>query len=81
MDIYKKYIKKDTDEKGMVIMGKMIIALAMLISIMLTWKDLLAPAYEDNSVRTLSHFHRLGIKSEMRMSRPPGSYHRDLYSL
>lgn len=41
MDIYKKYIKKDADEKRMVIMGKAMIALAMLISIMLTWKDLL----------------------------------------
>ncbi len=41
LDIYKKYIKKDADEKGMVVMGKMIIALAMLISILLTWKDLL----------------------------------------
>jgi SSS family solute:Na+ symporter len=41
MDIYKKYIKKNADEKSMVIMGKMIIALALLLSIMLTWKDLL----------------------------------------
>ena len=41
MDIYKKYIKKEADEKGMVGMGKMIIALALLLSIMLTWKDLL----------------------------------------
>ncbi|MFI5137214.1 MAG: sodium/solute symporter [Sphingobacteriales bacterium] len=41
MDIYKKYIKKDADEKGMVITGKVIIGAAMLISILLTWKDLL----------------------------------------
>jgi len=41
MDIYKKYIKKDADEKGMVGMGKIIIALAMLLSVLLTWKDLL----------------------------------------
>ncbi|MBB6126321.1 sodium:solute symporter family transporter [Mucilaginibacter lappiensis] len=41
MDIYKKYIKKDADEKGMVRMGKLIIALAMLLSVLLTWKDLL----------------------------------------
>lgn len=41
MDIYKKYIKKDADEKGMVKMGKIIIALAMLLSVLLTWKDLL----------------------------------------
>src|SRR5476651_1170244 len=41
MDIYKKYIKKDADEKSMVGMGKIIIALCLFISIMLTWKDLL----------------------------------------
>lgn len=41
MDIYKKYIKKGADEKGMVFMGKIIIALAMLLSVLLTWKDLL----------------------------------------
>src|SRR5476651_931429 len=41
MDIYKKYIKKDADEKSMVGMGKIIIALCLVISIMLTWKDLL----------------------------------------
>jgi SSS family solute:Na+ symporter len=41
MDIYKKYIKKDASEKSMVGMGKIIIALALVISIMLTWKDLL----------------------------------------
>jgi len=41
MDIYKKYIKTDADEQGMVKMGKIIIAAAMLISILLTWKDLL----------------------------------------
>src|SRR5476651_458787 len=39
MDIYKKYIKKDADEKGMVNMGKWIIALCLLISIALTWQD------------------------------------------
>jgi SSS family solute:Na+ symporter len=41
MDIYKKYIKKDADEKSMVFMGKMIIALALFISIVLTWKDIM----------------------------------------
>jgi SSS family solute:Na+ symporter len=41
MDIYKKYIKKDADEKTMVNMGKWIIALALIISILLTWKDLM----------------------------------------
>ena len=41
MDIYKKYIRKDASEKGMVVMGKMVIGLAMLVSIMLTWRDVL----------------------------------------
>jgi SSS family solute:Na+ symporter len=41
LDIYKKYIKKDADEKSMVLMGKIIIALALFISILLTWKDLM----------------------------------------
>lgn len=41
MDIYKKYIKKDADEKSMVVMGKIIIAVALFVSILLTWKDLL----------------------------------------
>jgi SSS family solute:Na+ symporter len=41
LDIYKKYVKKDADEKSMVSMGKIVIAVALLLSIMLTWKDLL----------------------------------------
>ncbi len=41
MDIYKKYIKPEADEKSMVSMGKIIIGGAMLLSILLTWKDLL----------------------------------------
>ena len=41
MDIYKKYIKKEASEKGMVVMGKIVIGLAMLVSIMLTWRDVL----------------------------------------
>jgi SSS family solute:Na+ symporter len=41
LDIYKKYIKKDADEKSLVRMGRIIIAIAMLMSILLTWKDLL----------------------------------------
>lgn len=41
MDIYKKYINKDADEKGMVGMGKWIIALCLVISIALTWSDTL----------------------------------------
>lgn len=41
LDIYKKYIKKDADEKSLVRMGRIIIGIAMLLSILLTWKDLL----------------------------------------
>jgi len=41
MDIYKKYIKKEASEKGMVVMGKIVIGVAMLVSIMLTWRDVL----------------------------------------
>jgi SSS family solute:Na+ symporter len=41
LDIYKKYLKKEADEKSMVRMGKWIIGLAMLLSILLTWQDLL----------------------------------------
>jgi SSS family solute:Na+ symporter len=41
MDIYKKYIKKEADEKSMVNMGKWIIAACLIISIGLTWKDTL----------------------------------------
>lgn len=41
MDIYKKYLKKESSEKSMVVMGKFIIAFALFISIVLTWKDLL----------------------------------------
>ncbi|WP_461451586.1 sodium:solute symporter family transporter [Mucilaginibacter sp.] len=41
LDIYKKYIKKDADDKSMVVMGKIIIALALFISILLTWKDIM----------------------------------------
>lgn len=41
MDIYKKYINKAADEKRMVGMGKWIIALALVLSVALTWKDLL----------------------------------------
>jgi len=41
LDIYKKYIKKDADEKKMVRIGRITIILAMVISILLTWKDAL----------------------------------------
>lgn len=39
LDIYKKYIKKDADEKKMVRIGRVTIIAAMVVSIMLTWKD------------------------------------------
>ena len=39
LDIYKKYIKKDSDEKKMVWVGRMTILAALIISIGLTWKD------------------------------------------
>lgn len=39
LDIYKKYIKKDSDEKKMVWTGRMTILAALIISIGLTWKD------------------------------------------
>ena len=41
MDIYKKYINKEANEQYMVMIGKVIIALALFISVVLTWKDLL----------------------------------------
>lgn len=41
MDIYKQYIKKDADEKSLVFTGKVIITMAMVLSILLTWRDLL----------------------------------------
>lgn len=41
LDIYKKYIKKDSDEKKMVWIGRMTILAALIISIGLTWQDTL----------------------------------------
>ncbi len=41
LDIYKKHIAKNADEKKMVIVGKLTILAALIISIILTWKDLL----------------------------------------
>jgi len=41
LDIYKKFIKKDADEKKLVRMGRMVIVLAMVLSIFFTWNDLL----------------------------------------
>jgi SSS family solute:Na+ symporter len=41
LDIYKKYINKDANEQKMVSVGRITIAAAILLSILLTWKDLL----------------------------------------
>ena len=41
LDIYKKYIKKDSDERKMVWVGRLSIIFAMIIAIIFTWKDLL----------------------------------------
>lgn len=41
LDIYKKYINKDADEKKMVNIGRLTIVSAMLLGILLTWNDLL----------------------------------------
>ncbi|MEO7046094.1 MAG: sodium/solute symporter [Ferruginibacter sp.] len=41
LDIYKKYINKDSDEKKMVWTGRMTVFVSMVIAILFTWKDLL----------------------------------------
>ena len=41
LDIYKKYINKDSDEKKMVWTGRMTVFISMIIVILFTWKDLL----------------------------------------
>lgn len=41
LDIYKKYLNKNATEKNMVIVGRIAIGIAMLISIVFTWDDLL----------------------------------------
>lgn len=41
LDIYKKYINKEADEKKMVNIGRITIVSAMLLGILLTWNDLL----------------------------------------
>lgn len=41
LDIYKKYIKSDADEKKMVWTGRLSIGLAMIVAIAFTWNDLL----------------------------------------
>jgi SSS family solute:Na+ symporter len=41
LDIYKKYINKEANERKMVNIGRLTIVFAMALSILLTWKDLL----------------------------------------
>jgi len=41
LDVYKKYINKEADEKKMVWIGRMTILAALFLSILLTWKDAL----------------------------------------
>lgn len=41
LDIYKKYMKKDASERKLVWTGRITILVAMVVSIILTWEDLL----------------------------------------
>ena len=41
LDIYKKYVKKDADEKKMVWIGRATVIFAMFIAVLFTWTDLL----------------------------------------
>ncbi|MBX2923150.1 MAG: sodium/solute symporter [Chitinophagaceae bacterium] len=41
LDIYKKYIKKEADEKKLVWTGRMTIIASMIIAVLFTWNDLL----------------------------------------
>jgi SSS family solute:Na+ symporter len=41
LDIYKKYIKKDADEKKQVRTGRFVVITAMIVAILFTWQDLL----------------------------------------
>lgn len=41
LDIYKKYISKEADEKKLVWTGRVTIIIAMLVAILFTWNDLL----------------------------------------
>ncbi|HVB02514.1 MAG TPA: sodium/solute symporter [Chitinophagaceae bacterium] len=41
LDIYKKYISKNADEQKLVWIGRLVIVAAMVISILLTWHDVL----------------------------------------
>lgn len=41
LDIYKKYINKNADEKKLVVVGRLSILVAIVMSVILTWDDLL----------------------------------------
>jgi solute:Na+ symporter, SSS family len=41
LDIYKKYINKDADEKKMVWTGRLVVVIAMLVALIFTWSDML----------------------------------------
>ncbi len=41
LDIYKKYINKEASEKKLVLMGRIAILVAMVLSVVLTWNDTL----------------------------------------
>lgn len=41
LDIYKKYINKDADEKKLVWTGRLTVFISMVIAVIFTWKDLL----------------------------------------
>jgi SSS family solute:Na+ symporter len=41
LDIHKKYVNKDVDEKKMVWIGRMTVVAAIIISLIFTWEDLL----------------------------------------
>jgi SSS family solute:Na+ symporter len=41
LDVYKKYFKKDSSEKQMVITGRATVFVAMILAVMFTWNDLL----------------------------------------
>jgi SSS family solute:Na+ symporter len=41
LDIYKKYVRKDANEKQLVWTGRLVIVAAMLLAILFTWNDLL----------------------------------------
>lgn len=41
LDIYKKYLKQDADEKKMVWTGRLTILIAMIVSVLFTWNDTL----------------------------------------